>query len=332
MPLKIIRADITKIKCDAIVNPTNEDMYPGGGVDECVHRVAGEELLKDCRNLGYLRVGEARITPAYKLPCKFVIHTVGPWWSGGTNGEKESLESCYKQSLKMAVATKSKSVAFPLISSGTYGYPKDQVLKIALNVIKEFLNDYDMLVYLVVYDKASYELSKPLAKGIERYIHKTYLSSKDISVQTESGVLKSECKCASVKPYALSLKGFEEANGLEEMIEEGFAQTLLKYVDAKQMSDVVCYKKANVSRQTWHKIVSDKNYTPTKNTVISFAIALELTLEETQRLLETTGYVLSRSSLFDVIITYCISNSVYDVLEIDAILFKYDQDTLFSKA
>ena len=153
MPFKIIREDIAKMECDAIVNPTNEDLEPGGGIDAAIHELAGKELYKMCQSIGGLSVGKAKITPAYNLPCKYIIHTVGPWWNGGDNNEKEYLQSCYIEALKIAKATKCQSIAFPLISSGTYGYPKDQVLKVALEVIKEFLYENDMLIYIVIFDK-----------------------------------------------------------------------------------------------------------------------------------------------------------------------------------
>ena len=152
MPLKIVKRDITKIKCDAIVNPTNPRFAADGGVDAAIHKAAGEALMKSCLSLGGCAVGEAKITPAFNLPQRFVIHTVGPLWQGGERGERKLLESCYTECLKLAVENECESVAFTLISSGLNGYPKDRVLKDAAAVIGDFLKEHELLVYLVIYD------------------------------------------------------------------------------------------------------------------------------------------------------------------------------------
>ena len=348
MPFKIIREDITKIRCDAIVNPTNEDLYPGGGVDAAIHQAAGEDLLEMCQSIGGLNVGRAKITPAYNLPCKYVIHTVGPWWDGGDNNEKEYLQSCYKEALKIAKGTKCKSIAFPLISSGTYGYPKDQVLKVALEVIKEFLyNNDDMLIYIVVYDKTAYALSEKLSYGVSAYIDDNYVESHSDEFELDDGDLIFEnrmessvhCEKAMLPIEELpcshwrnqSVPEFGSLGSIEKFMYKGFRDTLLGFVEDKGMSDVECYKRANVSRQTWHKLITDRNYTPKKNTAIALAISLQLNIDETQALLASAGFILSKSSLFDVIIMFCIVKGIYDVFEIDSILFQYDQETLFSK-
>ena len=172
MPLQIIRQDITKMQVDAIVNTTNKKMIGYSGVDLAVHTAAGPELDKLCRELTPLGLGTAKITPAFNLPCKYIIHTSGPVWEGGNNGETELLISCYNECLKLAKENDCETVAFPLISSGTYGYPKDKVLKIAINTISTFLFNNEMTVYLLVYDKKSYELSEKLfsAKTEKRFI------------------------------------------------------------------------------------------------------------------------------------------------------------------
>lgn len=177
MPLKIIRNDITKIHCDVIVNAANSTLLGGGGVDGAIHKAAGKGLLLECMKLGGCKTGHAKLTRAYKLPCRYVIHTVGPKWKGGGNGEKELLESCYRESLKLAVEQKCESIAFSLISSGVYGYPKEQALKVAVDTITEFLIQHDMLVYIVVFDKSAFQISEKLFADITAYIDAKYVDT-----------------------------------------------------------------------------------------------------------------------------------------------------------
>lgn len=343
MPIQIVRNDITKIECDAIVNAANSSLLGGGGVDGAIHKAAGKGLLLECMKLGGCKVGQAKLTGAYKLPSRFVIHTVGPKWKGGQNGEQELLASCYRESLKIAAENKCESIAFPLISSGVYGYPKDQALKIAVDTITSFLIENDMLVYIVVFDKSAYQISEKLFADISSYIDDKYVDTHFIfnrtrpdalgesTVLAETQILPDEFETCELQAPSCPSMAMPKAVSLEDIVnqvDESFSQMLLRKIDEKGMTDAECYKKANVDRKLFSKIRSDILYHPKKTTALAFAIALELSLDETNELLMKAGFALSHSSKFDVIIEYFIVKGNYDVFEINGALFAFDQSLL----
>lgn len=323
MPLQIVRNDITKMKCDAIVNAANSTLLGGGGVDGAIHKAAGKGLLFECMKLGGCKTGEAKITGGYNLPCKYVIHTVGPVWKGGHFGEEKLLRSCYRESLLLAKKNDCESVAFPLISAGVYGYPKDKALQVAVDEISSFLFENDMTVYIVVFDQKSFEISQKLVSDIREYIDECYV---------EKHAAMESIRLTTMPPMAVSDTASKESldsldNALKQ-IDESFSQMLLRKIDEKGMTDSECYKKANVDRKLFSKIRSDIHYKTSKNTAIAFAIALELDLDETKELLMKAGFALSHSNKFDIIIEYFIVNGNYNIFEINEVLFAFDQALL----
>ncbi len=331
MPLQIVRNDITKIKCDAIVNAANSTLLGGGGVDGAIHKAAGKGLLLECMNLGGCKIGQAKITKGYNLPCKYVIHTVGPQWKGGNSGEQELLESCYRESLNSAYENKCETVAFPLISSGAYGYPKEQALQIAVNEIGKFLLGHDMLVYIVVFDKDCFRVSKKLIAGITEYIDEYYVETHYVGRSTTLlSYPLAEDSLALPDPNTETPKTADSLSldDAVNMLDESFSQMLLRKIDEKGLSDAEVYKKANVDRRLFSKIRSDVNYKTSKPTAIAFAIGLELSLDETKDFLMKAGFALSHSNKFDVIVEYFIKNGNYNIFEINEALFAFDQQLL----
>lgn len=325
MPLQIIRDDITHLSCDAIVNAANSSLLGGGGVDGAIHRAAGPELLAECRTLGGCEVGRAKITKAYNLPCNYVIHTVGPVWRGGLFGEKKLLKSCYRESLELAQKYDCESVAFPLISSGAYRFPKEQALQIAVSTISEFLLEHDMQVTLVAYDRNSFCVSKKLIRDIQEFIDEHY-----VDTHFDARNRSRELFAAQAEMPLMAQRPVESLQ-LDEVLsrlDESFSQMLLRKIDETGMTDAECYKKANIDRKLFSKIRKDVQYKPSKTTAIAFAIALELSLAETRDMLQKAGYALSRSSKFDVIIEYFIQKGNYNIFEINEALFAFDQNLL----
>ncbi len=337
MPLQIIRQDITKIKVDAIVNPTNEEMIGYSGIDHMLHTLGGELLEEECRKAAPLPLGKAKLTGAYNIPAKYIIHTAGPLYKDGKSGESEILRSCYIESLSLAIDNGCETVALPLISSGEYGYPKDQVLKFAVRAITEFLFENELTVFLCVYDRDSYSFSSKLFSDIKEFINDEYVRERGeyLSRSISPNILYQR-RCRSTPAFLKeeeSRLGVDDKESLREYIkniDKSFSEMLFDLIDKRGISDVECYKRANVDKRTFSKIKSNKNYRPSKQTVIAFAISLKLDTEETLALLKTVGFTLSGSCVFDRIICFFIKNKNYDIFEINEALFEFDQVLLGS--
>ena len=345
MPLQIVRNDITKMRVDAIVNAANESLLGGGGVDGCIHRAAGPELLAECETLHGCKTGSAKVTKGYKLPCKYVIHAVGPRWYDGRRGEHELLVSCYQTSLMLAKEYGCESVAFPLISSGIFGYPKDQALKVAINTISSFLLENEMKVYIVIFDRKAYQLSGKLFADIAAYIDDRYVNehTDDCSerlrrmnafrMEDQMPCESSACEDAIEKRVhpASAAAACPKTATLDDalgQIDESFSEMLLRKIDEIGITDAQCYKRANIDRKLFSKIRSDKFYKPSKTTVIAFAIALELSLVEMKDMLMKAGFALSHANKFDIIVEYFVEQGNYNVFEINEALFAFDQNLI----
>ena len=365
MPFEIVRNDIVNMQVDAIVNTANPQPVIGYGVDSGIHQKAGPQLLEARKKIGAIRVGDAAITPGFALSASYVIHAVGPVWQGGDYGEEGFLRRCYEKSLYLAHRQGCRSVAFPLMSAGNHGFPKDLALKIAMDAIRDFLMKQEMHVYLVVFSRDAFQLSEKLFHGISSFIDEHYIQEKNLQEygaadkcsvreQTQTAFLEEQMRrrreearnwaeecCRSPLPPSRSCSGSppapKKASGfsfpkpkptLAELLtrtDAGFSETLLKLMDRTGKKDSEIYTRANVSRQHFSKIRKNPAYKPTKATAIAFAIALELDLEQTRDLIGRAGYALTNSSKFDVIIMYFIEQRNYNLYDINAALFEFDQ-------
>ena len=317
MPLYFVRNDITHMHVDAIVNAANNSLLGGGGVDGAIHRAAGPELLAECRTLHGCKTGEAKLTKGYNLPCKYVIHTVGPVWHGGTESEPELLAACYRNSLALAKSYGCESIAFPMISTGIYGYPKAAAIQIAVREVTTFLVDNEMTVYLIIFGPAAMTVAEKLFGEVKAYIDDVYVDNhydiaretrRSLNIEREAEALNAPEQMAqklerkakrSLFPHHSRAEPFGTKEdlaselarptlSLDEMLaqmDEGFSSMLLRMIDERKMSDSECYKRANIDRRLFNKIKNNPEYRPGKQTVLAFAIALRLSLDETREML-----------------------------------------------
>lgn len=337
MPFFLMSNDITKVEVDAVVNAANTSLLGGGGIDGAIHKVAGPKLLEECKRIGGCPVGEALVTHGYNMPCKYIIHTVGPIWRGGGMEKEEQLYSCYKSSLKLAEIKGCKSIAFPLISSGAYGCPKEKALTIAQKAIRDHLKNHDMNVFLVLFDKSAVNVSQKLKFDIQSYIDDKYSEEHypseaeeqrarfNISGSILFALRNRSARYAGVAPDANIAAILKYINKPDF----SFSQKLFHLIDERGMTDPEVYMRANVSKQVFSKI-RRSDYHPKKNTILALAVALKLSLEETNDLLSYAGYTLSRCDKGDLIVSYYIEHKIFDVDEINIMLLEFDQTLLGS--
>jgi len=324
MPLLISRNDITKIDAEAIVNAANTALQMGGGVCGAIFRAAGPaELQAACNKLGSIKTGEAVITDGFRSQAKYIIHTAGPIYQAGNTEQEKQLYDCYFNSLKLAAEKNLKSIAFPLISSGIYGYPPDKALSTALKSIHDFLGSFDgeITVYMIVYNEEAFAAAQKLYSGVENYIDEKLIVN---DVDRRRGQLKFSRKSSDVEcSESMVCESDIFAN-----LEDGFNDILFNFIRQKQMTNADVYKNANLDRRLFSKIISNREYTPSKNTIFALAISLKLNLQETESLLKSAGYAISHSSKSDLIIEYYILHSQpknYNIDDLNFLLFKHNQ-------
>lgn len=342
MPFKIVRNDITKMRCDAIVNTANTKPIIGSGCDYAVYKAAGKRRLSEYRekNIGEVPEGDVFLTPGFRLPARYIIHAVSPLYIDGAHGEEEKLRVCYRKSLSLAWEQRCRSIAFPVISTGSFGYPKQEGIRIAADEIQAFLQNHEMLIYLVVFDARSARYGKRFDKDLQAYIDENYVDAKhheEYSVQTMA--LRRDLDDESFSPYENDLyeddlyeedsdEDSEEENEFTELDEskleermkhltDSFSEYLLYLIEEKGMTNADVYKRALVDKKTFSKIKNHTDYHPQKMTAMCLCMGAKLNLDETRDLLARAGYALSPCDKTDIIFSYFIENQIYDMIELD---------------
>ena len=366
MPFRLIRADLTQLRADAIVNAANNRLKQGGGVCGAIFRAAGEQPLQDaCDRIGHCETGQSVITPGFALPAKYVIHTVGPVWHGGHANEEALLRSCYQSALTLAAEHQLTSVAFPLISAGIYGYPRQEAIRVAAEAIGAFLTREDapdMDVTLALFDRCSYREGSTLYGRIASYLDENSPGYQHYTAETATRRRRQEedlwnlpqadamplmqapvyedmqeaaaPPCAPKAASSMHMSDEELSEKLKRWTgdrfrrEETFSQCLLRLIDQSGEKDSAVYKRANVDRRLFSKIRSNPHYQPGKPTVLAFCLALRLSREDADMLLRRAGYALTRSSRLDLTVEYCLNHGVYDVHQINVALFELDLPSL----
>lgn len=367
MPFQIIHNDITKVKADAIVNTANPSVAVGDGVDRAIYEAAGwDNLLAARQQIGELPVGQVGITPAFKLPAKYIIHSSGPWWQGGSHREVQLLRQCYDRSLELAYKNKCRSIAFPLMATGTYAFPKELGLQIAVDSFKAFLEDHEMEITLVVFTEYAYKVSGDIFDTVESFVDSHYVDAaldaeyKIESIPEDGAPLLDEDieeedngddfkEARSNRPVPLmsampsflgsvgSFKASEAApvkpkkksldNVLKGIYTDSFEKHLQQLINKKELKNAEVYAAANISKQYFSKLLKGQ-VKPSKEKVLALAVGLQLNVDETIDFLRLAGYALSPISQTDAVVEYFIENEDYNVMKIDIVLFDYGLDTL----
>ena len=326
MPFEIIQGDITRIQTDAIVNAANPQLQMGGGVCGAIFMAAGPRKLQTaCDRLAPIHTGEAVITPGFALPARFVIHTAGPVYSRQSPDESERLlASAYRSSLKLAFEHGCHSIAFPLISSGIYGYPRRDALEIATRTIRGFLETHDMDVKLVIFNRSDVQIPTLTLSAVDDWLQERLPETQAVRSLSDTVAMDRLCESTLLQPSAPTSAFHPDFSAMFAKLDEPFDVYLMKLIDRRGMNDVQVYRRANLDRRLFSKIRSGKGYHPGKRTILALAVALKLTLEETEALLERAGYALSPADKFDVVMEYFLEHGPRDIDEINEVLFHYD--------
>ncbi len=327
MSLKIVRNDITKMNTEAIVNTANDFVSVGTGCDSAVYNAAGYEELLEYRKekIGYVPEGEAFITPGFKLQAKYIIHAVSPLYMGGDSGEEEKLRSCYRKSLQIAKENGIRSIAFPLISTGGFGYPKEEGMRIAVDEINAFLLGNEMDIFLVVFDGKAVNLGKKIYPELEAFIDHNYVAR---AREEEYGdAYRGDESCMPVHERRESFFPWDDEDAVAELERkldqrlehkaDTFSEYLLYLIESKNMNNVDVYKRACLTKQYFHKVKKNKDFHPDKIKALLLCVGAKLNLDETKDLLARAGYALSPADLTDIIFSFFIENGHYDVIDID---------------
>lgn len=312
MPLYITRGDITQMEVDAIVNPTDYYFSGSGGTDEAIHLAAGPGLRAELLRFPPIFPGEAVITSAHRLQAKYIIHTHGPIWIDGTHNEAELLSSCYRNCLQLALEHDCKTIAFPLISGGTFGFPNDDALTIAKNVINDFLSEHSITAHIIAYKMRTFNLGAKLFADISRFVSENYIELDTPDIR-----------------YSVDDIPYDSLPSLEEMLRsrgETFSCMLDRLRDERRMTGPELYKKAWVHKSVYSKIMHNINYQPAKITTVAFALALELPWNDFTELVSSAGYAMTHTSKFDIVVEFFVKRGDYDIEHINAVLFELDPE------
>ena len=339
MPFKIVRNDIVRMQCDAIVNTANAEPVCGTGCDRSIYNAAGrEELLRIRKKIGPVPEGEVFLTPGLRLPAKYIIHAVSPLYIDGAHGEEEKLRSCYRKSLKLAAEHKCRSIAFPLISAGAFGYPKEEAVRIAADECRAFLKEQEMEIFLVVFGEGSVKAGIREYPGLRQYIDRNYVEEQYMA-EYGHGYSQAALPIDDLEEAEYKAR-FDEKKWKDEYgkalavrmrhLKDTFSEYLLYLIESKGMTNAEVYKRALVDKKLFAKIKNDPDYHPTKMTAMCLCIGARLNLDETTDLLSRAGYALSPCSKTDIIFRYFIEHGIYDMIELDIQLEEYGEQTLIS--